>query len=168
MTLLNVSLLIYHQYEELHVNICCLSNRTGKWTWLCARYSYITWCLTHSSGCWGFVWQTRAFLVVIVVMTSLFSFTDTLFFSFSRKAIQSYFLLSKDLTGISIPSASQKCSVCLFEWWLWATKSQSEKLCFLILNISSDLCDTWPWDTYVNYSDIWFFFTAKSYFLWVK
>lgn len=60
---------------------------------------------------------------------------------------------------------------CLFEWWLWATKSQSEELCFLVLNISSDLCDTWLWDIYVNYSDIWFFFfffTAKSYFLWDK
>lgn len=90
------------------------------------------------------------------------------FFSSSRKA----FNLSLFSVEARIWQAFQFLQpprvFCLFEWWLWATKSQSEELCFLVLNISSDLCDTWPWDIYVNYSDIWYFFTAKSYFLWDK
>ena len=62
---------------------------------LCASYSYITQCLTCSSGCWGFVWQMRAFPVVIVVMASLFSLTEVLFIYFfflsGPKAVKSLF-----------------------------------------------------------------------------
>lgn len=79
------TLLICHLLEETWWSICSLSNGAVKWVWLCPSYSYIAKCLTCTGGHWGFVWQMRAFPVVIVVMASLCSFT-VLFFSISMKS----------------------------------------------------------------------------------
>lgn len=111
------SLIICHRYEEIEPSCWCLNNRAGKWVWPCASYSDTVQCLQCSRGCWGFGWQTRAFLVVIVVYGILvFPSWCFVFFSLNEKPLNlSWFSVEASVwQAFELPQPSRMFS--LFVW----------------------------------------------------